>query len=254
MSSLLSSWSLDTPLNRASIETPFIATLVAGLLPAENFNRWLVNDYVYVHCGAFFLARLITSLPQSEEASELGETLRGGYKVLLQELNIFRAKAKDRGVVLPEVPPVHSNPEEEAKNVPEDVYKRLATLPGVDPGCREYMHFMTSSLQEGWHWTTLLAALWMLELVYYKAMWAVKTGEGFKRLDDSTRDFVEWWSNEDFRGYVETLGDAVDRVKDSEGWREGEVRQALDGVLAGEMAFWGIAEEGLQDMEIRSAN
>lgn len=117
----------------------------------------------------------------------------------------------------------------------------------------EYMRFIALTLcgagtgagESAHHWTTLLAVLWMCEKVYLDSMVAVRDSEGFGRLEESVKDFVRWWSTDEFAGYIKALEEATEGVRGSEGWREEEAKWAVGEVLRWERGFWDIATQGL---------
>lgn len=240
-SSLREAWSLD--LTPATTSARFITLLSSACLPAANFNTWLHNDYIYVHAGTHFLAYLIHSLPQT---TKLHPLLVGGYFTLLSELSLFRSKAAARGVALPTLPAPHPDPGVEAARDPMAVLAAL--MPTAAEGCTVYMRFLMELCDGGAHWTTLLAVLSVCEKVYLDAMMTVRESEAFKSgaLDESVRDFVEWWSSKEFSEYVSVLEAEAAAVRGGEGWREDEARAAVEKAIELEIGFWAIATEGLE--------
>jgi thiaminase len=261
--SLINLWGLDKAFREASSEAQFISHLASGSIPQKNFDAWLYNDFVYARGCSYLIARLIASLPSindypsSSTNREFLEGLRasllGGYKVIQQELDVFKSKASHRGVPLPIVSSVSPDYELEAAKPQTQAYSELSSLK-IDERCREYLEWMMIELfsksKEGihnkYHWTTLLAAVWMLEKVYCEAMWAVKLGSGFNKLDENTRDLISWWAKEEFKEYVEFLQHATETARKGEwGWREEEAEGIIKDVLKLEVGFWSIAEEDL---------
>jgi thiaminase len=247
MTTLLDHWHLKESFARSSTATPFIQSLSAASLPTHNFNIWLYNDFVYARCWTYFIASLISALPRFSP-HPLKPTLISGYNVARKELDVFRSKASQRGLTLPSVPDVSADYTIEASIPAAEMYDTLSNLPDIKDGCREYMRWMTCTLlgETPYHWSTGLAALWMLEKVYCEAMWTVKLGSGFKKLDESTRDFIEWWAKDEFRLYVGTLEGAIDKIREGDfGWKDEEAKEAVVDVLRLEVGFWGMAEHGL---------
>lgn len=199
---------------------------------------------------------MIASLPttKSEFLNDLKSTLESGLDVAKQELEVFKQKASHRNVDLPSVSEVAEDSAEEARKSGWEIYEELSRpdMQAHDK-CVDYMRWMTVTLlamnengEAVYHWTTLLAAFWMLEKTYCEAMWAVKTSEGFDKLDESTRDFICWWAKDEFKEYVANLQDLTDTGRTGGwGWREEEAKRAMQKVLELEVGFWSIAENGL---------
>lgn len=249
--SLLSRWGLQDAM-AAAINPPFIESLAAGTLAPSAWSRWLVNDYVFVSSLHPFLSQLIASMPASHT---ILPTLRSGHATLTAELDVFRAKASERHIALPDVVG--------AAGVGAASWEGLQALEKaeVDARCVQYARWLTDSSKEGEaglagrHWTVRLAAYWVLEKVYCDAMWRAKNGEGFARLDTGIREFVEWWANDEFRAYVSKVGEAVKEISEGEGdsgqpsgWRDLEAKSAVETVLRWELEFWAIGQEGAGDV------
>jgi thiaminase len=249
-------WKLAEPFHRASAGTLFVSHLSNGSLPNKNFNAWLLNDFVYARCWIYYIARLITSIPSSSDDEDqqkflenLRKALKEGFKVAEEELDVFKSKASQRGIVLPTIPDISPDYNVEAQKSEKLIFVDLERSEAIEPGCTEYIRWMTITMlsESEYHWTTLLAVLWMLEKVYCEAMWAVRKGPGFDKLDESTKDFVSWWAKEEFRKYVALLEKDTNTVRNGEwGWKEAQARSAVEQVLKLEEGFWGIAEAGLE--------
>ncbi|CUS12163.1 unnamed protein product [Tuber aestivum] len=245
---LISLWDLNIP--HATTSVPFARLLSGNQLPGENFNRWLSNDFLYVRCEAFFIARLISSAPDS--LSFKRTHLIPAYDVLKRELEVFRQKALVRNVALPKISSPHSDHISESGKTSSEVLSEL--VDHAAKGCAEYMKFMTETLldEKNVHWSTLLVVVWLLERVYLDVMVHVRDSPAFDRgADQVLKDFVRWWANDEFAAYVEALGRAVVEVrKDGErsGFGEEEARWAAREVLTLERGFWDTATEGLEDL------
>ncbi|CCX07330.1 hypothetical protein FPQ18DRAFT_405248 [Pyronema domesticum] len=263
-STLLQSFDLTSALADATINTPFIRHLSSATLPAENFDKWLYNDYIYVRAGIHFTAHLIDSIPRTVPEgindvdydanamlTELKTRLAGGYNTLRDELGEFRKRAEARSIELPALRPVgpilksvDENPETEIDS--EILMEELKTIENVDERCVKHMQFMVNLKKE--HWTTQLASLWLSEKVYCDAMWAVKDSAEFGKLEEGIAGFVGWWANDGFREYVGLLERDTGRTQEGEAWGKDRerTRQVLLQLLEGEKGFWGIAEDGLE--------
>lgn len=164
---------------------------------------------------------------------------------------MFRAKALERGVELPVLSPVNEDYRIEAGRSPEDVLAELE--PHAEPGCADYMRFISLTLcgrgtgagEPAYHWSTLLAALWMCEKVYLDSMVAVRDSADFGKHDAVLQDMVRWWANDAFAAYVGAIEDGTEKARGEEGWRDEEARWAVGEVLARERRFWDIATGSL---------
>ncbi|KAG0138290.1 hypothetical protein HOY82DRAFT_640543 [Tuber indicum] len=247
-SGLISLWDLNIP--HATTSAPFIRLLSENGLPHENFNRWLHNDFLYVRCETFFLARLITSTPDSLALKRTH--LIPAYGVLRRESEVFRQKAFARAVTLPEISRADSDHVSESGKTASGILSEL--VGHAANGCAKYMKFMTEMLldEKKVHWSTLLVVVWVLERVYLDVMAHVRDSPAFDRgADQVLKDFVRWWANDVFAAYVDALGWAVVGVREdveSSGFREEEARWAAREVVMRERDIWDIGTEGLEDL------
>jgi thiaminase len=63
---------------------------------------------------------------------------------------------------------------------------------------------------------TLLLLLWGIEKCYYEAFLAVKESKHFPELDESVKNFVEWWTTSEFCCYIDKLESVFQEVREDE--------------------------------------
>ncbi|RPA92274.1 heme oxygenase-like protein [Choiromyces venosus 120613-1] len=243
-SDLISLWNLNLP--HATTSAPFVRLLSENQLPDKNFDTWLFNDFLYVRCGTFFLARLITSTPDTHPIKSA--QLIPAYEVLKRELEVFREKALARNITLPKIS--SADPDFAAESAKATLQILGELVEHSAKGCTDYMKFMTETLldEKKVHWSTLLTVIWILEKVYLDVMVHVRDSPAFDQgADEVLKDFVRWWANDEFSAWVDALGEAVVELREGEesGFNEEEAKWAAREVVMWERGFWDIATEGL---------
>lgn len=185
---------------------PFLAATGRGTLPAEAFDRWLVEDHHFVVVFRRFLARLLALAPD-EPARDL---LASGLAELTPELVLFRAAAAERGL-------------------------DLDTEPG--PTGLGYACYLLASLEDGFR--SGLVVLYGAERAYADAWTAVRE----RAVADSPyRSFIENWSAPAFTDYVAELGTLLHRVTD--GRAAEPERRAFRRTVRLELRFWDAVYTG----------
>lgn len=150
----------------AATEHPFVLGVRDGTVPAASFDRWLVQDYLFVGDLLWFQARLLARAPRA------GQTvLAGGCVAVVAELDWFTGMAGQRGL-----------------NLEQD---RL-------PGTRQYREFMEEL--DSAAFPTAVTALWALEQVYLDAWTVAGSTAGTEY-----REYAEHWTTPDFTAYVAAL-------------------------------------------------
>ena len=156
----------------AATHHPFLDGVRTGDLPEAAFNRWLEQDYLFVHC----LLRA--------QAMVLADAPRGGLLVLAQglaalaaELDWFEGHLAARGL------------------------NRAAALL---PACRDYCRFLTAIGNA--EYPKSILALWAVERAYLEAWSGVRPGA------PAYREFVGHWTVPEFAAYVDGLAAAADDV------------------------------------------
>lgn len=185
---------------------PFVAACGDGSLPAEAFDRWLVEDHYFVVAFRRFLAQMLAAAPD-EDARDL---LADGVAALTPELGLFRRHASERGLDL------------EAEPCPTTLgytgYVQAAPLDG----------FMTG-----------LAVLYGAEKAYLDAWTAVRE----RAVPGSAyRGFIENWSSPAFRDYVDALAALLDRLAGED--PGASARRAFRRVVRFELRFWDAVHAG----------
>jgi thiaminase/transcriptional activator TenA len=150
----------------AATRHPFLDAVREGTITDSEFDRWLVQDALFVGDLLTFQARLLARAPRPAQA-----VLAGGCVALVAELNWFEVQAARRGIDLEE-PPLP------ATLAYGDLLLRLDAAP----------------------YDMALTALWVLERVYLLA-WASAASS-----TSPFSEFVEHWTAPGFADYVDALG------------------------------------------------
>jgi thiaminase/transcriptional activator TenA len=150
----------------AATRHPFLDAVREGTITDSAFDRWLVQDALFVGDLLTFQARLLARAPRPAQA-----VLAGGCVALVAELNWFEVQAARRGIDL-EQPPLA------ATLAYGDLLLRLDAAP----------------------YDVALTALWVLERVYLLA-WASAASSTSPFIE-----FVEHWTAPGFADYVDALG------------------------------------------------
>jgi formylaminopyrimidine deformylase / aminopyrimidine aminohydrolase len=151
----------------AATRHPFLDAVREGTITDSAFDRWLVQDALFVGDLLTFQARLLARAPRPAQA-----VLAGGCVALVAELNWFEVQAARRGIDL-EQPPLP------ATLAYGDLLLRLDAAP----------------------YDVALTALWVLERVYLLA-WASAASS-----TSPFSEFVEHWTAPGFADYVDALGE-----------------------------------------------
>jgi thiaminase/transcriptional activator TenA len=155
----------------AATRTPFLDALAAGSLPAEAFQRWLAQDYLFAKALLAFQAVLLAKAPR-----DCHQPLVAGLAALENELTWFESHAARLQADLDT--PAHR-------------------------GCRRYTDFLLRCAYTEPH-SVLLAILFGVEASYLAA-WSALARSG------PYTEFIERWSSAEFAAYVATLGELAER-------------------------------------------
>jgi formylaminopyrimidine deformylase / aminopyrimidine aminohydrolase len=150
----------------AATRHPFLKAVREGTITDSAFDRWLVQDALFVADLLTFQARLLARAPRAAQ-----EVLAGGCVALVAELDWFEEQAARRGINLeqPALPPTLAY---------RALLERLDAMP----------------------YEAAVTALWVLERVYLLAWgYAASPTSPFG-------EFVEHWSAPAFADYVDALG------------------------------------------------
>lgn len=149
---------------------PFLQQCQQGIISAEQFNTWLVQDYLFVQEFTRMAARLIAAAP-----SDHLDTLLGGMVAIKDELLWFEAKAAERSL-------------------------DLSTEPQAT--CRRYCQFMQAlSIQS---YAVQSTAFWAIELAYNQG-W-----QRHSPMPEPYTEFADRWGNSGFTDYVKVLAQQAD--------------------------------------------
>lgn len=149
---------------------PFLVAVRTGSITDTAFDRWLVQDALFVADLLRFQARLLARAPRQAQA-----TLAGGCAALVDELDWFDEQAAQRAIELAQ----DALP---ATLAYRDVLQRLDCAP----------------------YDAAVTALWALERVYLLAWTAAKSDTS------RYVEFVSHWTTTEFAEYVDALGDLAD--------------------------------------------
>ncbi|WP_408638297.1 TenA family transcriptional regulator [Rubrobacter xylanophilus] len=193
---------------RGATRHPFLDGVREGTLPRRAFERWLVQDYLFVREGLAFQARLLARAPRRDQ-----RLLIGGLVALEEELGWFEEQARRRNLDLDARP---------------------------HPANAAYCGFLAGL--EGEPYAAALAALWALERAYLEAWRGAAPGH------PEYREFVEHWTTPEFADYVSGLEGAAEAAlgEAGEGAR-GRAEEAFVGVARFERGFWEMALEGTEE-------
>jgi thiaminase/transcriptional activator TenA len=148
----------------------FLDAVGDGTLPEEAFNRWLVQDYLFVQGFTRFLAVGASRTPRPAQSAMIG-----GLAALDDELGWFESHAEVRGLDL---------------------------AAAAHPTCRRYVdHLVAAAYTEPVE--VLLAILYGVEVAYTVA-WGKLTAQG------PYAEFIERWTCPEFQEYVSVLLRLVD--------------------------------------------
>lgn len=177
-----------------------------GSLDAASFDRWLVQDRLFLVALTRAWARLITVAPEQDLVF-----LSQGVVAFTAEIEWLETVATTRGI------------EVMAGGVP------------VEPATAAYDGWLQEVSAAAY--PVGLAAMWTVEAAYLDAWTAARPGHG------DYRAFVDHWTSPDFAAFVADLEARVDRELQAapEALREA----ALDAVLTAldhEAAFWRMTD------------
>ncbi|EEB06692.1 TENA/THI domain-containing protein [Schizosaccharomyces japonicus yFS275] len=212
----------------------FIQKLAQGKLAASSFNKWLFDDRLFVQAGAYFVAQLYVRAEADpiipEEAMAV---IQHAYAVLGPEMAHFEAKCKERGVEMPKLPKIPTDPHEMVKTDPSAFYHLSS------PNCRKYVEFVTKDVFQtpGLTASDLLYVFWITEAIYHRAFATAAASPIFQKTFQEL-DFVNWWGGRPFFKYVEEMAHQVQNLPYSD-----VTRKLLVKVTELENLFWSSAEQ-----------
>jgi thiaminase len=187
---------------QAATVHPFLAGVRDGSVPADSFDRWLAQDYLFAQA----LVRAQSHIAAGAPLADVG-LLAGGVVATLGELGWFEEMAARRGLALDA--PMH-------------------------PATRPYCDFLLALPNSAY--PAQITAIWALERTYLESWQGARPGA------PPYRESVERWTTDAFRAYVGDLQAAVDRqFEASVGEPAREAEEALVWVTHYERGFWDMA-------------
>jgi formylaminopyrimidine deformylase / aminopyrimidine aminohydrolase len=187
---------------QAATVHPFLAGVRDGSVPADSFDRWLAQDYLFAQALVRAQSRVAAAAP----IADIG-LLAGGVVATVGELRWFEDMAARRGLALDT--PIH-------------------------PTTRAYCDFLLALTYAVY--PAQITGIWALERTY------LESWEGARPGAPPYREFVERWTNVAFRSYVGDLQAAVDRqVEAPVGEQAREAEDAFLWVTHYERGFWDMA-------------
>lgn len=150
----------------AATQHPFLDAVREGTITDSAFDRWLVQDALFVADLLVFQARLLARAPREAQT-----TLAGGCAALVAELDWFDEQAASRSI--------------DPKQAPLP-----ATL-----AYREFLNRLDAEPYD-----VAITALWVIERVYLLA-WTTAASD-----TSPFKEFVEHWTTPEFVAYVDALG------------------------------------------------
>jgi thiaminase/transcriptional activator TenA len=187
---------------QAATVHPFLAGVRDGSVPADSFDRWLAQDYLFAQALVRAQSRVAAAAP----IADIG-LLAGGVVATVGELRWFEDMAARRGLALDT--PMH-------------------------PTTRAYCDFLLALTYAVY--PAQITGIWALERTY------LESWEGARPGAPPYREFVDRWTTDGFRSYVGDLQAAVDRqVEAPVGEQAREAEDAFLWVTHYERGFWDMA-------------
>lgn len=184
-----------------AVNHPFLDGVRDGSVSVESFNRWLSQDYRFVRSALGPQALLLLSAPREDQA-----LLIGGLAALESELTWFETHLQARGLDL---------------------------NPPLMPANRAYGDFLAAVARGPY--TGGIVATAALERAYLEAWSSARPGA------PEYREFVEHWTTDEFRSYVEALEQAANRAFDANPNDAGDAEATFLWVARYEREFWQMA-------------
>jgi thiaminase len=196
----------SAPLWQRLTTHPFVAATGDGSLDPAAFDRWLVEDHVFVLGFRRFLAGLVGIAPDPRAA----DVLAAGLAPLQAELELFRREAASRRLDLGGEP---------------------------QPTTLGYTSYLHASLADGYQ--VAVTVLYGAEKAYYDAWAAVRAGA---RGRSPYWPFIDNWSSDAFAGWVAAVARLLDAVAPA--GPTAAMCLAFDRVVRFELRFWDAVHAG----------
>lgn len=260
--------SLSPPAYKAATQSPFLQAAGQGRLDKKTLGTWLANDRLYIHAYIKAVGRVLATLDlpqttaaaQEEEAPETQfvDWLFATLAALRREERLFVAVARRYGLDMDLPAEAMAEGGREVRRVPG-----TAKLTGLVMFERLFGSLHPAASVDRTRpvpWLEAAVVFWGTERVYCDAWgWARShqeeegKGDGAEDADGGAlrRELVPNWANDEFRGFVEKLGQVVDRAVDGAveevggGARKSLVERAEKvwrELVDAEAAFWPVVE------------
>lgn len=181
---------------------PFLEQCKLGTIAPQQFNTWLVQDYLFVVDFTRMVGRILATAPPNHF-----DVLLGGLSFLKDELKWFREKGDER---------------------------RLDLNTEKQPTCREYCDYMHSLA--AMPYPVQATALWAIELAYNQG-WQLHSP-----MAQPYDEFANRWGNQGFTEYVKLLEQQADEMlKTSPDSIQQQAEDAFLKVANFENDFWQMA-------------
>jgi len=198
------------PVWQATLAHPFLTAVAEGTIADATFKTWLVQDYFYVRELIPFMGVLIAKAPP-----ELRAPLSDAVVVFNRELALFREQAEAHRVAL----------EGQA----------------MAPTCHAYVQFMLATAY-GRSFEEAFTVHYGAEKAYLDAWTWVKEHQ---REPSPWQAFIDNWSSDAFRQYVDWLAQTLDELAAGKSERELAAMEELFLLTARyEYLFWEMAMSG----------
>ncbi len=192
---------------QAILDHPFLTLTAKTQIPDSTFRIWMQQDYIFVREAIPFMAVLLAKSPLPLRSNFI-QIMVG----LEKELELFRKNAQDHGVILENLQPA--------------------------PICHAYIQFLMNtayrqSFEEGF------TVLYTAEKVYLDSWMQVKNN---LKGQSPWQEFIDNWTSEGFRQYVDWLADTLDQLLQYKPERElVAIRDLFRTTARYEYLFWEMA-------------
>lgn len=198
----------------ATRDHPFLVAVRTGAISPDAFNRWLVQDCLFVRSFLPFVAHLLTKQPPPNHL----DTLSTVETTLRDEIAWFVEKGEARGL-----------------EMTADNRRALPTTTA-------YMGFLEEVSREA-DYPTHLAIYWLIEVVYQQAWSSVLDGGAGA---EPYKEFALRWGSPEFGAFCDLLkrhaSEAV-RVYEGDEAAQRRLQELLKRILELENSFWQMAME-----------
>ncbi|HLP90378.1 MAG TPA: TenA family transcriptional regulator [Nostocaceae cyanobacterium] len=181
---------------------PFLDQCQSATIKPQQFNTWLVQDYLFVVDFTRLVARILSNAPQHHF-----DVIIGGLSALKDELNWFQEKAAERNLNL-------------------EIQKQKT--------CQEYCEYLHYLFTKPY--PIQATAFWSIELAYNQG-WQLPG-----KMPEPYTEFANRWGNSGFTEYVKLLEQQADEfLKTSSADMQNQAEAAFLQVCKLEKDFWQMA-------------